>query len=174
MATIDNNPSSISNKGRNIRKSIHLDLTPMVDLGFILITFFVFTTTMSEAKIMESIQPKDNGHDVSAESTTTTFIIGAKDTVYYYFGKLDYLRFPEQIQFTTISNVRDVIVQKKQRHHHQPNALMFLIKATDESTFGNSIDLLDEMAICNIPRLQFMETDISTSELEALSVLSRK
>ena len=87
MAEITNNSKQIKGK-RLIRKSTRVDLTPMVDLGFLLITFFVFTTTMSSVKAMAMVSPKDNTTktDDLCESCVITILAAANNKLFYYEG----------------------------------------------------------------------------------------
>ena len=88
MAEITNNQKQLKGK-RLLKKSTRVDLTPMVDLGFLLITFFVFTTTMSTTKAMGMITPNDNDTsttDLICESCVITVLPTANNKLYYYEG----------------------------------------------------------------------------------------
>src|SRR5688500_7053911 len=71
--------------------STRVDLTPMVYLGFLLITFFIMTTKLSEAKQMVVVMPKDSFKDptTSGESATLTVIPYANNMIFYYHGELE-------------------------------------------------------------------------------------
>jgi biopolymer transport protein ExbD len=71
--------------------SVHLDMTPMVDLAFLLLTFFILATSLSKPKTMEIIYPKEV--DKPDETTkvddalATTVLVGEEDEhVFYYTG----------------------------------------------------------------------------------------
>ncbi len=72
----------------------HMDMTPMVDLMMLLITFFMLTTSLSKSKIMEITLPekiKDPNQappKISA-SRTVNLILGPNDKVYWYPGGVD-------------------------------------------------------------------------------------
>ena len=87
MAEITNNQKHAKGK-RLLRKSTRVDLTPMVDLGFLLITFFVFTTTMSSVKAMAMVAPKEDSFitDNLCESCVITVLPGANNRLFYYEG----------------------------------------------------------------------------------------
>src|ERR1700712_4093532 len=93
---------------KQVKKSTRVDLTPMVDLGFLLITFFVFTTTMSQATAMNMNEPKDSKDDQVKvkESGAMTILLGKADQVYYYFGQLDETKLSEQFKSTSFKNIR--------------------------------------------------------------------
>ena len=156
-------------KGPGVKKakklSTRVDLTPMVDLGFLLITFFVFTTTMSQSTAMKMNEPKDDDSTQQIRvknSGAMTILLGKADQVYYYFGQLDPEKLSEQFKSTTFKQVRDIIVDKKKATNIDD--LMYIIKSDKESTFKNAIDILDEMSICAIPPGHYAEVDITPTE----------
>ena len=79
-------------KGKKIRSkkhSTHIDMTPMVDLAFLLLTFFLFTTTLNKPKAMEVMMPDDqienpNPPEIKASNAMT--ILLSEKRAYYYFG----------------------------------------------------------------------------------------
>ena len=76
-------------KHKTKKQSTRIDLTPMVDLGFLLITFFMLTTTLSKPQTMEINMPvKDqNAEDTKVKaSTAMTIILSKNDRIFYYFG----------------------------------------------------------------------------------------
>src|SRR5438270_4623 len=103
-------------KGPGVKKgkklSTRVDLTPMVDLGFLLITFFIFTTTMSEPTAMNLAMPKDTDkpdeQNKVKESGALTIMLGKANIVYYYFG-ID----PTKMQTSTYKEIRNIILDKK-------------------------------------------------------------
>ena len=153
-------------KGPGVKKSKKLstrvDLTPMVDLGFLLITFFIFTTTMSQPTAMRLFLPKDTEkpeeqNKVKA-SGALTLLLGKNDVIYYYEGELA----PDGSNFktTTFKEVRDVIINKKKST--DPKDFVVVIKPNAESTYKNAIDALDEMTINDVKRYALV--DISDVE----------
>lgn len=142
-----------SKKGPGVKKSkkqsTRVDLTPMVDLGFLLITFFIFTTTVSQPTAMNLNMPKDtkdpNLDTKVKESGSLTLLLGKQNVIYYYFGN-----DPATMQTTGYKKVRDIILKKKKS---TPSADLFIIiKPDKDATYKNAVDILDEMDINDIPR----------------------
>jgi len=173
------------------KKSTRVDFTPMVDLGFLLITFFMLTTTLIRPQTMEISMPSRK--KVSAEEETKvkasqaiTLILSKENKVYYYFGTRIKGKDPDVIQTDfSPSGLRKILLQrnaevvsnildlKSKRDKSQlteaeykekasqakaaKSAPVVIIKATDEATYKNLVDALDEMQICNIARYAIVD-----------------
>lgn len=119
MASIDEGgDGGHHKKGPGVKKakklSTRVDMTPMVDLGFLLITFFIFTTTMSSPTTMDLLMPKDSKDEDQIKAKASgalTIMLGKNDVVYYYEGEL----LPDGSNFltTTFKGIRDIIIKKK-------------------------------------------------------------
>lgn len=153
-------------KGPGVKKSKKLstrvDLTPMVDLGFLLITFFVFTTTVSQPTAMKLVLPDNRAtpeeQNKAKESGALTIMLGKDNNVFYYEGMLA----PDGSNFksSNFKDIRDVIIHKKQTTDTAD--LVIVIKPNEQSTYKNVIDILDEMSINVIKRYALV--DISPVE----------
>ena len=139
-----------------------VDLTPMVHLGFLLITFFLFSTTMSQITAMDILQPADGPDHNVPSSGSLTFLLGKDNSIHFYEGRLEDAIIQNRLGETNFKYLRSIIMQKKM--NTDLDDLMFLIKIFDEAKLGNKIDLLDEMVICEIPKGHYAEVDISAEE----------
>lgn len=174
MAEMNTAPGGSKKKGpgvkKAVKKSTRVDLTPMVDLGFLLITFFVFTTTMATQTAMNMNEPNDK--DTSQQqkvknSGAMTILLGKQDQVYYYYGQLLPETLSEQFKSTTFKQIRQLIVDKKKSTPEDD--LMYIIKSSDESTFKNAINILDEMTISDVPPGHYAESNITETEQKLIS-----
>ena len=148
-------------------RSTRVDLTPMVDLGFLLITFFVFTSAMSQPMAMNLIEPKDGPETPVIESGAMTILLGKNHEVYYYYKMLHEGSAADQIKKTDFKELRSLITEMKNRTALKD--LMYIIKSGKNSTFGDHINLLDEMTICNIPSGHYAETELTKQEAELIN-----
>ena len=166
MAEMDTSSGGGHKKGPGVKKSKKLstrvDLTPMVDLGFLLITFFIFTTTMSQPTAMKLFLPKDTDkpeeqNKVKA-SGALTLLLGKNDQIYYYEGELA----PDASNFKTSSfkEIRKVIIDKKRATDEKD--FVVVIKPDNDATYKNTVDILDEMTINDVKR--YAMVDISPVE----------
>ena len=147
MAEILNTQKQTQRK-RLIKKSTKVDLTPMVDLGFLLITFFVFTTTMSSVKAMAMVYPKDNTAttDDICESCVITVLPAGNNRLFYYEGS------DKQALYKTTTygadGLRRLLVNKKKQVEQLNSVAILIIKPGAASTFKNLINIIDESNIC--------------------------
>ena len=163
MAQIDN--TAHRRKGKSFSHSkkqiLRIDMTPMVDLGFLLITFFIFTTTMSQPTAMRLALPDDKvkpeDQNKIKQSGALTILLGKDNNVFYYEGELA----PDASNFksSNFKDIRDEIMRKKQQ---ADTNVVVVIKPNNESTYKNFIDILDEMSISVIKR--YAVVDISDVE----------
>jgi biopolymer transport protein ExbD len=202
MADIDvSGGDSGHKKGPGVKKakklSTRVDMTPMVDLGFLLITFFIFTTTMSTPATMGLTMPKKDqkveDQTEIKESGALTILMGKGNQVYYYEGfiKEDGSNFKS----SNFNDIRKVIIDKKKavmaNHVHDSGCekiqqkakaagdadwqnacrdkdFVVVIKPNSDATYKNTIDILDEMTINNVQR--FAMVDITDDENKLIKI----
>src|SRR5579872_3280527 len=145
MAEMDTSSGGGHKKGPGVKKSKKLstrvDLTPMVDLGFLLITFFIFTTTMSQPTAMKLILPKDTNDSSKVRKSAVITLMPAKSSYVYYYEGDD----PTKLQSSTFSSIRDVLIDKKRRT--DTAWFTVILKPTKDATYKNTVDIIDEMKI---------------------------
>lgn len=152
--------------------STRVDLTPMVDLGFLLITFFIFTTNMSKPTAMKLIMPKGGDSMSLGESAALTVCPIAGDKVFYYHGNLQEALINHQYGFTSysISTGIGAVIREKQAAMDKAGKkridLMLIIKPGDMSSYRNTVDLLDEVMINAITHYAIV--DISKEDIAAV------
>jgi biopolymer transport protein ExbD len=166
MAQILPAPVQKGNKRNHLHKAASIDMTPMVDLAFLLITFFIFTTTMSDKHAMRLIMPKEGPPSGLASSKALTMLLSKEDKVYVYEGnwedaqrghRISELNFKQQQQLRSL-------IQEKQRELRQKGVkdeegLTLIIKPLQQSTYRNIVDALDETVINNIKRYAVVEPE---------------
>ena len=159
--------------GKRKVQAPRIDLTPMVDLGFLLITFFMFTTTMAREKVMDIRMPDNEPSPVPtvfiAESTIT-LIPDKNHTVRYYEGTLT---GPGDLKTTTAANILLVLLKKKNEVAALPasfsteaHKLHVLIKPTTDSKYEDVVRMMDDMLIADV--IYYALTDITEDELQEL------
>ncbi len=161
------NTASSPGKGRgNVRRKVHstrVDMTPMVDLGFLLITFFMLTTTLAKPKTMDMVMPRNDGDSSKlADSKALTIMLGKKNQVAWYEGIGNDPQHPPLVRyasFSTREGIGEVIRAKRRQviEHSGKNDLMVLIKADDDANYKNVVDLMDELLINNVVRYAIVD-----------------
>ena len=163
MAALSEGSESLRQRAgvrRAKKHSLKVDMTPMVDLGFLLITFFVITTRLTEPRGTDLNMPHEGPHTPVANSGTLTVLIGG-DKIFYYHGNWEEASKKNQILPTSLDlkNGLGKIIREKQQwlDQHPLNgegrtALMVLIKAGENANYSQAIDALDEMLINRVTR----------------------
>lgn len=156
---------------RKIHHSLRIDMTPMVDLGFLLISFFIFTTTLAEKNTMNLIVPVDGGEINVPESKTLSFILAGNNKVFAYEGQWESALEQKKINLTNYSaeGIRNIILSK-QKQLLNPEDLIVLIKPLETSVYKNTIDALDEMLINGVETYTIV--DASAKEKSYVSSLN--
>lgn len=104
-------------KKRAKKLPTRIDMTPMVDLGFLLLTFFMLTTTFSKPKVIELTPPvkTDTSEYTKIKDTLAlTIVLSANNRVYYYNGELKQDQDSNNINLTDLSDngIRKIILQR--------------------------------------------------------------
>ncbi|MBK7234018.1 MAG: biopolymer transporter ExbD [Saprospiraceae bacterium] len=169
-------------KSRSKKMSTRVDLTAMVDLGFLLITFFMLATTFNKPKTMEVIKPaKDDNEDKKDQpaikmSKTFTLLLGDNNKVYAYTS-------PDEVDATTTLSVDSVdysskglrrVIQERQKEvardwGHQ-DTIFIMIKPLPKSKVKNTVDVLDEMSINGVKRYAILAADDPIDSLICLTI----
>ena len=171
MAEMDVSGGSSHKKGPGVKKgkklSTRVDITPMVDLGFLLITFFMFTTTLSKPKTMEINMPykdekiEEKDQTKIKNSVAMTVLLSRDHRIYYYEGLADDPTKPPEVKVTYLKpkeGIRDAIIDKKKRIEElkqqgaltAKDQLTVLIKPDSTSTYDDLVSILDEMSINDV------------------------
>ena len=170
MAQIENTANVRKGKSfsHNKKQIIRIDMTPIVDLGFLLITFFVFTTTMSTPKATDLFMPKDdtNHPQPLPNSLALSLLLDDNNKVYYYNGDFNEAASANKIYETNYSTFEGIgkIIRQKQKDIDASGkfadgrkGLMLLIKPTSGSVYKNVIDALDEAVINDVKKYAIVE-----------------
>jgi biopolymer transport protein ExbD len=146
---------------RMIKNNLKVDMTPMVDLGFLLITFFVITTEMAKPTAMNLYMPKDGGEPTELGASNAITVLLENDKIYYYKGAWDDAAKTGTVIETNLSgtgNIRKIISDKQRllditaKDKEGRDGLMLLIKPGKEVSYKNVVDMLDETTICRVKK----------------------
>ncbi len=198
MASIDSGGGDSGHKkGPGVKKakklSTRVDMTPMVDLGFLLITFFIFTATMKSPTTLDLNMPKESDEKDETkikQSGALTILLGKDDNVYYYEGELT--SDGSTFKTSSFGKIRDVIINKKKEvmknHVHDDKCqeikdkakakgdknwetadldrdFVVVIKPNENATYKNTVDILDEMTINAVKRFAMVKISDDENKL---------
>ncbi|MBW7871059.1 MAG: biopolymer transporter ExbD [Flavobacteriia bacterium] len=159
-----------SKKVRVKKQSTNVDMTPLADLGFLLITFFMFTTTFSKPNVMGlNMPPKTPPDDKQIDrpeidiSNSISIILGGDNKIYWHQQEQQDLN-PETLVETDYSKDgirKEILIARKKAKDEEKFTV--IIKPTDDSNYENLVNVLDEMEITQSTRYGIV--DPSPNEL---------
>ena len=181
-------------KRRSVRAVGRVDMTPMVDLAALLLTFFMLTTVFTKFKVMEVSVPADGPPSGWPPRSMTVLIDAPKEKIYYYFGKFEDV---SRLNSTSLTNsgLRKLLFERNNQVNDQVKALQgefkngrlsedalkdridalyadhtkafpVIIKTGDKARYETVVDVIDELNITNVK--QYAIADMSKAETEML------
>lgn len=165
MAELNSSPEK--NEGKKVRKkqSTRVDLTAMVDLAFLLVTFFMLTTTLSKPKAMDLAMPDKTDITVMSVSDkrTVTLCLGSNNKVLMYTGLA---QAPQVINYGK-NGLRKALLQAKSTiQANTGKDAIVLVKPSEHSIYGNLVDALDELNITRTNR--YAVVNITAQDVDLL------
>lgn len=166
MAEISQSGGDKSGKKRSKKASTKIDMTPMVDLGFLLITFFMLTTTLAKPVTMKLNMPdkddKPNTDLPDIKVSESITVIPDSSSVYYFQGVAGAKE--TILEKTDYSNtgLRKLISQFKS---HVGDSATIVIKAAKSAKYKNMVDMLDECVITGNKRYAIVDLDADTEKM---------
>lgn len=160
------------------KHSLNTDMTPMVDLGFLLISFFVITTELTEPRVAPLNMPHDGPGTDLPKSAALTLLIGGDKKIFYYHGDWEEAKKHNKILPTTLdlkTGLGKVIRDKQLWLDSHPvngedrKALVVIIKAGENASYFQVIDVLDEMLINDVKKYAIVKPIPAELELLAIS-----
>ncbi len=133
----------------------------MVDLAFLLITFFMLTTRLQTQNAMSLAMPVPSDERLPvSESRTITVLLGGSERVFWYAGRLQSSSTPARTTFGH-QGIRQVLLQQKARIARENGGkdMIVLIKPGDHASYGNLVAALDEIEIAGVKRYAVLSPD---------------
>lgn len=161
------------------RLSTKVDLTPMVDLGFLLITFFVFSSRLNEPKALKLVTPKDSTDSLNvAQSTVLTVFPLSNGKVFYYSGEFDKALQSQAYGITSYhvgtgigQVIRDKHAAMERIKKGFSKELFLVIKPLEETNYGQVTEMLDEVLINTLDH--YAISDVTPAEKEWIQKMKR-
>ena len=179
MAEVQAKDNGGKEKGKQKKMTIRVDFTPMVDMNMLLITFFMLCTSLSKPQTMEISMPsndkvtEEEQNKVQA-SRAITVILGGDNQLFYYTGEPNYEDYnslketsyeADGLRELLLNRNREVVTEMnqlkkdkvKELRKNEKTSPIVMIKASDDASYKNLIDVLDEMQICNISKYAIVD-----------------
>jgi biopolymer transport protein ExbD len=162
------------NEGRGRRKRLsqpRQDMTPMVDLAFLLLTFFILATSLIKPKTMELVYPKESVEspmDVNEKTVATILLAPSGFQDSYYYGMIEKpIKSPESIE--NIQQIRNDLIRFKKDVAAINQKAFVAIKTDNKTPYRKVIETIDELKICGIN--SYIVQDMTPNERSVLSAV---
>ena len=161
------------------KMSVNVDLTPMVDLGFLLITFFIVTTSLTRPRVMKIFLPTKGKPIFVSETGSLTLIPLSGNSVFYYEGllskalqshRMGVVDFSLQTGIGNIIRAKQEMLDKNAQFQEGRKGLFVMIKPYSATNYQNIIRSLDEMSINDVKKYSLV--DINEEELKLLKSMN--
>jgi biopolymer transport protein ExbD len=162
MATIDTSHNSDSKKPKRKVHSLTVDMTPMVDLGFLLITFFVFTAQLSKPKALNLAMPADSKIPMLSKCSQSFTVVADSAGKVSWYGCENGAPAGQGKSVNGVIGLRHALQEKRKNVMQITGSgrdLFVVIKPLSACDYKTIIDVLDEMEINEITRYAIAEPD---------------
>ncbi|MCE5305969.1 biopolymer transporter ExbD [bacterium] len=138
--------SGKAKRGKSKRKSkkrigFRIDMTPMVDITFLLLTFFMFTTTMAAPQVMEMTIPPEIYEEVKVlDKELLQFFVRDDGEIFFAIGLDD----PEKIDRKDMKKIKEISIRENLKPELL-NKLIVALKVSPEAPYGEIVDILDQL-----------------------------
>ena len=162
------NASEKTGRRRSVsRMSPRIDLTAMVDLAFLLITFFMLATSLAKPRAMPLAMPAPGTPGGVPESSTVTICLGNNNQVLWYRGMADKpLSTPEIIDYSKNGLRHTLMETSKKVFKSTGKNMMVIIKPSSHSVYANMVAAIDELNIAEVQ--SYAIADISVKDIDLL------
>ncbi len=170
MAELSSNNDQSSGRVRRLNQAPGIDLTAMVDLAFLLITFFMLTTSLAKPNTMDLAMPVEADPEPVSEIRTMTICLGKGDQLQWYRGTIEAPIVKPAVTDYSPAGIRKAILEQSKSAVKSTGdlkkGLIVLIKPSDRSNYKNLVDILDEMSISNVA--SYAIVDITPKEVDLM------
>jgi biopolymer transport protein ExbD len=167
MAELNQSSAKPGNRRSTRGAPPRVDLTAMVDLAFLLITFFMLTTSLAKPRSMPIVMPSDGPAGPVGESSTMSICLGKNNQALYYLGMPDKpLTTPKLTGYNSTGIRAAIIEMSKHIAETSHNTMMVVIKPSQHSVYDNLVNVLDEINITKVP--SYAIAKITSKDVELL------
>jgi biopolymer transport protein ExbD len=159
MAAVETGQPRSHGKGQKKKKrrvGVRIDMTPMVDVALLLLTFFMLTTVFNKPQTMELNLPPTQKPVPIPASSLLTLRVAPDFTIYWSKGD-----DPNKLQKVPFSEIRKFLIDQDR----STNKMVTLIKIDRDAKYNNMVDLIDEVNLANISRFSIAPMDANDKRL---------